>query len=85
MMQRVREYQELFNQLFGFARLPEILREYAAYVDWQRKLIGRLRRHPYDPFIHYLVALIHLVGRIEKLQREMDRIRTLDANGLQCP
>jgi hypothetical protein len=44
--------------------IPESLRLYAAYLTLITTEVGSLRRHPYNPIDHQLVAIVEKVRRI---------------------
>lgn len=49
---------ELANELKA---LPAVMRRYADFLDLISKLIGQIRRHPYNPLHHCLISFTELV------------------------
>jgi len=56
-----RERKQLARRL---DELPAVLAEYAIYLSSISDLVGRIRRHPYNPVHHCLVAFVEAVHRI---------------------
>lgn len=49
---------ELANELRA---LPAVMRRYADFLDFISKLIGQIRRHPYNPLHHCLISSTEVV------------------------
>ncbi len=49
---------------YKFRDLPRTMCDYAVFMDSVRDVIGKVRRHPYNPLHHCLVAFVHFVYEI---------------------
>jgi hypothetical protein len=46
---------------YKFRDLPRTMREFTVFIDFVLDVIGKRRRHPYNPLHHCFVAFVHFV------------------------